>query len=263
MKLPLTLRRTSWRWHQITLLCAFPTFLFLASFPWAEAAVTRDASFLAMSYQQASAPSGRKGMSQQLVQESREAAGEDDQSQFKQSASVRWVAEITGLDLEHAYWVCVLLNFVVIAAALFWLSKQNLPGLFRDRTASIQKAMEEARKASADANRRLAEIEARLRKLDVEIGGMNAAAEKEAAAEEQRIKAAAEEDARKIVESAGHEIAAAAKAARRELTAYAADLAVLLATRQIHVDAATDQALLRNFAQQLSPNGGEARKGGQ
>jgi len=52
----------------------------------------------------------------------------------------------------------------------------------------------------------------------------------------------------------------AAKAARRELKAYAADLAVSLATKQIHVDPATDQALLRNFAQQLSANGGEKRK---
>jgi F-type H+-transporting ATPase subunit b len=176
---------------------------------------------------------------------------------------VQWVAKLTGWSLEHAYWVCVLLNFLVIAAAIFWLSKKNLPGLFRNRTASIQKAMEEARKASEDANRRLAEIEARLSRLDAEISGMRAAAEQEAAAEEQRIKAAAAEDARKIVESAEQEIAAAAKAARRELTAYAADLAVSLAKKQIHVDAATDQALLRNFAQQLSVNGGDARKGGQ
>jgi F-type H+-transporting ATPase subunit b len=133
--------------------------------------------------------------------------------------------------------------------------------LFRNRTASIQKAMEEARKASEDANRRLTEIEARLSKLDVEIGGMRAAAEKDAAAEEQRIKAVAAEDARKIVESAEQEITAAAKSARRELTAYAADLAVSLAKKQIHVDAATDQALLRNFAQQLATNGGDTPKG--
>jgi len=198
---------------------------------------------------------------QQLVRETREAAGEDDQ--FKHSPSVQFVAKLTGLDLEHAYWVCVLLNFVVIAAVLFWLANKNLPGLFRNRTASIQKAMEEARKASEDANRRLAEIEARLSKLDVEIGGMRAAAAKEAAAEEQRIKAAAEEDARKIVESAEQEIAAAAKSARRELTAYAADLAVSLAKKQIHVDAATDQSLMRDFAQQLSANGSEMRKGGR
>ena len=133
----------------------------------------------------------------------------------------------------------------------------------RQRSVLIVQAMEEARRASEDANRRLAEIEARLSKLDGEIGGMRAAAEQEAAAEEQRIKAAAAEDGRKIVESAEQEIAAAAKAARRELTAYAADLAVSLAKKQIHVDPATDQALLRSFAQQLSVNGSDTRKGGQ
>jgi F-type H+-transporting ATPase subunit b len=84
---------------------------------------------------------------------------------------------------------------------------------------------------------------------------MRDAAEKEAAAEEVRIQAAAEEDRRKIVESAQQEIAAAAKAARRELTAYAADLAVGLAQKQIHVDDATDQALVRNFASQLGTPG--------
>ena len=51
--------------------------------------------------------------------------------------------------------------------------------------------------------------------------------------------------------SAEQEIAAAAKAARRQLTAYAADLAVGLAKKQIHVDAATDQALVRGFAGQM------------
>jgi F-type H+-transporting ATPase subunit b len=239
-------------------------FLLLILFAPAGRAATRARHFSVIAFQQSSDSSGRpSSLSQQLVKASREAAGEDDQSQFKHSPSVRLVAKLTGLDLEHAYWVCVLLNFAVIAAAIFWLSKKNLPGVFRNRTASIQKAMEEARKAREEANRRLAEIEARLSKLDVEIGGMRAAAEKEAAAEEQRIQAAALEDARKIVESAEHEIAAAAKAARRELTAYAADLAVSLAKKQIHVDAATDQVLLRNFAQQLSTNGGEAPKGGR
>ncbi len=216
-----------------------------------------------MSDQASDSNDHERSLSQQLVKESRKAAGEDDEAQFKHSPSVQFVSKLTGLDLEGAYWVCVLLNFAVIAAAIVWLSKRNLPGVFRNRTASIQKAMEEARKASEDANRRLAEIEARLSRLDSEIGGMRFAAEKEAAAEEQRIKAAAAEDARKIVESAEQEIATAAKAARRELTAYAADLAVSLAKKQIHVDAATDQGLLRNFAQQLSGNGGEPRKGGR
>ena len=97
-------------------------------------------------------------------------------------------------------------------------------------------------------------------KLDGEIGMMRDAAEKEGAAEEARIKAAAEEDARKIVASAEQEIAAAAKAARRQLTAYAADLAVGLARKQIHVDAATDQAWCAISPRQLGASSDDPGK---
>jgi F-type H+-transporting ATPase subunit b len=198
---------------------------------------------------------------QELVRQTREAAGEDESAQFKHSPSVQLLSKLTGLDLENAYRVCVALNFLIVALVIFWLSRKNLPGMFRNRTISIQKAMEDARKASDEANRRLAGIEERLSKLNIEIGEMRDAAEKEAAAEEQRIKAAAEADARRIVEGAEQEIAAAARTARRELTAFAADLAVSLAQKQIQVDAATDHKLIHNFAQQLQSNGGE-RKGG-
>jgi F-type H+-transporting ATPase subunit b len=193
------------------------------------------------------------GPARQIVKESREAAGEekDETAVFKQSASVRLIAKWTGMSLQHAYWLCVLLNFAVIGGVIFWAGRKYLPGMFRDRSAAIQKAMQEAQKASEEARRKLAEIESRLMKLDVEIGMMRNSAEREGAAEEARIQASAEADARKIVESAEQEIAAAAKTARRELTAYAADLAVALARKQIHVDTATDETLVRNFAGQL------------
>ncbi|MGB8065365.1 MAG: ATP synthase F0 subunit B [Candidatus Sulfotelmatobacter sp.] len=205
--------------------------------------------------QQSAAP-GR-----QLAHESREAAGEekDSMDEFKHSSSVALISRITGLSLQNSYWLGMVLNFVVIAGVIIWAGRKYLPGILRDRTAAIQKAMQEAQKASAEARHKLAEIEARLQKLDVEIGAMRDAAEKEGAAEEARIQAAAEEDARKIVVSAEQEIAAAAKAARRKLTAHAADLAVALAQKQIRVDAATDQALVRNFARQL----GSADKSGK
>jgi F-type H+-transporting ATPase subunit b len=194
-----------------------------------------------------------RGVAQQLVHETREAAGEekDQTAEFKESASVRLIAKWTGLSLQHAYWLSVLLNFVAIVGVIVWAARKYLPGIFGARTAAIQKAMQEAQKASDEARRRLAEIESRLMKLDVEIGMMRDAAEKEGAAEEARIQAAVQEDARKMVESAQQEIASAAKAARRELTAYAADLAVGLAQKQIRVDAATDQALVRQFAGEL------------
>jgi F-type H+-transporting ATPase subunit b len=193
------------------------------------------------------------GPGRRLVHESREAAGEDtdEMAEFKQSSSVLLISRLTGLTPQRSYWLSVISNFVVIAIVAFWAGRKYLPGLFRDRTAAIQKAMQEAQKASEEARRKLADIEARLMKLDVEIGMMRSAAEKEGAAEEARLQAAAQEDARKIVASAEQEIAAAAKAARRQLTAHAADLAVGLAQKQIRVDAATDQGLVRNFTGQL------------
>ena len=193
------------------------------------------------------------GFGAQLAKETREAAGEEDETaQFKQSASVRLLSKLTGGNLQHAYWLAMLLNFLAITAVLVWAGRKYLPGMFRDRTASIQRAMEEARRASEDANCRLSEIESRLAKLGDEISAMKAAGEQDMAAEEARIKAAADEDARKIVESAEQEIAAAAKAARRDLTAYAADLAIGLAKKQIHVDAGTDASLVRNFVDKLT-----------
>jgi F-type H+-transporting ATPase subunit b len=200
----------------------------------------------------------------QLVHQSREAAGEekDEMEEFKRSPSVEMISRITGLSLRQAYWASVFLNFVVIAALIIWAGRKFLPGIFRDRTTAIQRAMQEAQKTSEEARRKLAEIESRLQKLDVEIGMMRDAAEKEGAAEEARIRAGAEEEARKIIAAAGQEIEAATKAARRQLTAHAADLAVSLAQKQIQVDAATDQALVRNFSSQLGSARDSSRKDG-
>ena len=240
--------------HRLRRLC-FPSLFLLASLMlWGA---------LTLAVQAQAAPSSEPGAhgaaAPAATPESHEA--EDESAEFKHSASVQLVARWTGLSLEGAYWLCVLLNFAVIAAAVIWLSKKNLPGLFRGRTASIQKAMEEARRASEDANRRLSEIETRLARLDGEIGEMRGAADNEAVAEEARIQAAAAEEAQKIVQVAEQEIATAAKTARRELTAYAADLAVALARKQIQVNPAMDQALVRDFARQLAP--GDGRKAGK
>ena len=191
--------------------------------------------------------------------ESPEAGGESSTAQFKHSASVRILSRLTGLDLEHAYWFAMLVNFAIVVVVIVWVSKKNLPGAFRNRTASIQKALEEARRASEDANRRMREVETRLSKLDDELKTMRTTAEQEAAAEEHRIQAAAEEDAKRIVATSEQEITAALRSARRELRSYAADLAVSLAKKQIHVDTTTDQELVQNFAQELST--GEDRHG--
>ncbi len=209
----------------------------------------------------AQASSEDKSPGAELARETQEASGEEEENQnLKHSAAIRYLAKKTGMTVHQAHLVTVGLNFLIIAFLIYWYGRKFVPAALRNRTESIQRALEEARAASQDANRRLAEIEARLSKLDAEIGQMQASAEKEAEGEEVRIKKAAEEDIRKVVQAAEQEIASAAKQARRELMQHTADLAVALARKQIQVDSATDQVLVRNFAGKLSSgSGGEDR----
>ncbi len=205
-----------------------------------------------------------QGADARLSKESKAAEGdgnqnveeeEEEHTNLKQSASVKWIASKTGMSPSAAYWVLVGFNFAVLAGAIFWFSKSSIPAAMRDRTATIQRGIEEARKASTEASARLASIEQRLAKLDVEVSELRAAAEADFSAEEQRIKQQAEADARRVIETAEQEIATASRSAARELKAFAADLAVGIAEKKIKVDASTDEALVRGFAAQLGKDG--------
>ena len=197
----------------------------------------------------------------ELAKETKEELGEEEEHEdLKHSALIKKFASATGLTVHQAHLVAVTFNFAVIAFLIYWFARKSVPAAMQKRTESIQDALEEARAASQDADRRLKEIEDRLRQLDSEIAVMQATAQEEADSEETRIKAAAEEDMRKVVEAAEQEIASAAKQARRELMAHTADLAVALARKQIKVDPATDQTLVRSFAGNLSSgDGGKER----
>ncbi len=180
---------------------------------------------------------------------------EEENPQFKYSPSERWFARHLGLNIHQMYWISLLINFALLALFFWVLLKAKLPQAFRDRKAGIKNSIKEAQAARADATRRLTEIEARLGKLDREVAEIRASAEKESAAEEERIRQAAEQDKLKVVQAAEAEIAAIARNARRELKGYAASLAVDQAARRIRVDDLTDRALVREFVDQLGKDG--------
>jgi F-type H+-transporting ATPase subunit b len=185
------------------------------------------------------------------------ASGEskEENAQFKYSKSVLKFGRLFGLGPQGAYMLSWTINLIIVIAFFYYLLRTPLPKMLRDRTVAIQKGIREAQAASAEASRRLADIEARLGRLDKDIAEIRAAAEREAEVEEERIRLAAEEDKRKVVESAETEIEAIARNARRELKAYAADLAVDLAARKIHVDDSSDKALVHEFVDQLGRDG--------
>jgi F-type H+-transporting ATPase subunit b len=200
---------------------------------------------------ESSAADDAAGVHRPGAESKKEAAEEDDTAQFKRSPVVLALGRKIGLSGTAMYWLAVIINFTIITLAVVYFSRLHLPTMFRNRTDLIRKAMDEAKVASDEAKKRLAGIEARLSRLDSEIAAMRAQAEKDGAEEDARIRAAAEDDKKKIVESAGQEIEVAAKSARRDLAAYAADLAVNLARQRIQVDVPADQALVNSFAQGL------------
>jgi F-type H+-transporting ATPase subunit b len=208
--------------------------------------------------QQASEPKKTAPISEEIVKEKREAGEEEEEenANLKHAKPVQWLARKIDWSIHGTHLLLSVLNFLIVVIVVAWAGAKFLPGVFRSRTSAIQQALQEARAASQDAGRRLADIETRLRQLDVEIGQMQATAEKEAVAEEDRIKNAAEDDVRKVVRAAEQEIAAAAKHARRELSTHTAGLALALARQQIHVDSNTDQVLVRSFASGLASSTG-------
>src|SRR5207244_13138449 len=58
----------------------------------------------------------------ELAKQAREAAGEDDQQQFKHSGSVQFVSRITGISLEIAYWMSIVMIFASVGGVLVWES---------------------------------------------------------------------------------------------------------------------------------------------
>jgi F-type H+-transporting ATPase subunit b len=181
--------------------------------------------------------------------------GGEESNPVRNSAAVQWLAKKTGLTLDQAYWVCIGFNFAVVFLFIAIMLRKKLPGYFSGRTAAIQKGIEEARKMSEEARQRLSEVEGRLARLDADIAAMRGEADENAKAEEKRIQQSSEEERQRIVSSAQQEIDMAANAARRDLKAYAGELAIDLAEKKIRVDRNADEALVREFTSRLGKDG--------
>jgi F-type H+-transporting ATPase subunit b len=180
---------------------------------------------------------------------------EDENDTYRHSASVRALGSKLGLEADSAATAFSIANFIVLAGLIGWFLFKTLPKAFRNRSTAIQKHLVDARTATEEASIRLGSVEERLSKLDEQIAEMRAQAEKDSAADEQRIKASVEDEKRKIVEAAEQEITAATAHAQRQIQKYAAELAIDHAARKLVVTAETDRQLVQSFTRRLSVDG--------
>jgi F-type H+-transporting ATPase subunit b len=154
---------------------------------------------------------------------------------------------------ERATEIFKWINFAIVAGVIVWVFRKLLPPVFRKKAEAISSAITNATSAKAAADAQLREAETRLANLQKEVAELRAFAERESAAEVERLRAATQTDTQKIVAAAKAEIEAAERAARLELKALAANLAVdgaeSLLAKQLTPKA--QESLISNFVKSL------------
>jgi F-type H+-transporting ATPase subunit b len=163
-------------------------------------------------------------------------------------------AEQGGAAQEPANEIFKWINFVLVAGGLLWLFGKVLPPKFRGNADAIGSAITQATSAKAEADRQLREAERKLSELEQEVAQLRATAQREAEGEAERIRNLTQNDAQKIGVAATAEIEAAERAARLELKAIAANLAVdgaeSLLAKQLTPQA--QEALISGFVKGLA-----------
>ncbi len=145
------------------------------------------------------------------------------------------------------------INFAIVVGVIVWVFGKLLPPVFRKRAETVISAITNATSAKAAAEAQLRDAETRLANLQKEVAELRALAERESAGEVERLRAATQSDIQKIATAAKTESEAAERAARLELKALAANLAVdgaeSLLVKQLTPKA--QESLISNFVKSL------------
>ena len=145
------------------------------------------------------------------------------------------------------------INFALVAGFIVWLCLKRGPGFFGRRADAISSEIQTSTEAKNQAEQLLRDAETKLENLEKEVADLRASARRESAAEAERIRNLTVTDEQKIAEAGKAEIDAAERAARLELKAFAANLAVNGAESllQQQLTPAAQEQLINNFVKTL------------
>jgi len=145
------------------------------------------------------------------------------------------------------------IHFAIEAGLAYWVFAKILPPLFRGKADQISSAIGKATAAKADAEQRLQQAGTKMASLEKEVAQFRAQAQRDAAAELERLRGVIQLDLEKVRAAAKAEIEAAERAARVELKEWAARLAVdgaeSLVSKQM--TPAVQEAMISSFVQSL------------
>lgn len=170
---------------------------------------------------------------------------------FRHSAAVKKIAHDMGWNTEFTAKLFEDINSAIMIGLILWLVFRFIPNMYRKRSQALDKQILDAALATSRANERLAIVEERLSKLDVEIETIRQQSERDSAEDQRRIHESLEAEKQRLMASVDQEIEAAGANARRELKQYAASLAIDRAMSEIRLTPDQDRALVRSFGSNL------------
>jgi F-type H+-transporting ATPase subunit b len=145
------------------------------------------------------------------------------------------------------------INFALVAGVIVWLSIKKGPGFFGRRADVISSDIQKSTEAKKQAEQQLQDAETKLQNLEKEVADLRTTAQRESVAEAERIRNLTVTDAKKIDDAGKAEVDAAERAARLELKAFAANLAINGAESLLlkQLTPAAQEALINNFVKTL------------
>jgi len=169
------------------------------------------------------------------------------------SVSLQAAEETGNAATQRATEIFKWIDFTIVTGVIVWVFGRLLPPVFRKRAEAVSSAITSATSAKAAAEAQLRDAETRFANLQKEVAELRAFAERESAAEVERLQALTQSDVQKIAAAARAEVEAAERAARLELKALAANLAVdgaeSLLVKQLTLKA--QESLISNFVKSL------------
>lgn len=151
--------------------------------------------------------------------------------------------------------VARLFNFALLAGALIYLLRSPFGAFLESRKVQIRRELTDAAALRETAAGQLTAIDEKLRQLPDELEALKRRGTAEIAAEEERIRQAADVERARLLENARREIDRRGQLAERRLLQRAGDLAVDLATERVKrtITDADQARLLDRYLEQVRP----------
>jgi len=145
------------------------------------------------------------------------------------------------------------INFVILVGGLGYVLRKPLANFFVQRSASIQKSLDEGRKALEASQAQLQAAEDKLRRFEEEMASFRAAALEEMKAEREHLRRMTATEIEKMMGSLRVQMEVATKQARLELKLYGAQQAVEMARQMIaqRLEEAGQRRLVADFVARL------------